>query len=57
VFSLIGPADGHGKVARFSWGLGPRGGDAIIKGTDFLTLEDGRIASVTGFLDLVRASA
>jgi hypothetical protein len=34
VFSLIAPADGHGSAVRFSWGLGPKGGEAVVKGTD-----------------------
>jgi hypothetical protein len=53
VFSLIAPADGHGSAVRFSWGLGPKGGEAVVKGTDFVTLDGDRIAAVTGFLDLV----
>jgi len=27
-FELIGQADGHGENVRFSWGLGPVGGEA-----------------------------
>lgn len=52
-FSLIGSPDGHGNFARFSWGLGPQSGDAVVKGTDFVVLEGDRIVSVTGFLDLI----
>ena len=34
--------------------LGPRGADTIIDGTDFAVIAaDGRIASVTGFLDRI----
>lgn len=54
-FALLGTADGHGSVARFSWGLGPKGGDLIIKGTDFVCRDGDLIASVTGFLDQVPA--
>ena len=57
VFSLSGKADGHANVVRFSWALGPRGGDAIVKGTDFVTRDGDKIAAVTGFLDLVPAQA
>jgi hypothetical protein len=57
IFSLIGPADGHGNAVRFSWGLGPKGGEAVVKGTDFVTLDGDRIVAVTGFLDLVPTSA
>lgn len=52
-FELIGEADGHGENVRFSWGLGPAGADAPIKGTDFVQVEDGRLKVVTGFLDQV----
>jgi hypothetical protein len=52
-FNLIGAADGYGHNLRFSWGLGPDGSEAIIKGTDFALLEGGRLKAVHGFLDLV----
>lgn len=52
-FALIGEPDGHGEHVRFSWGLGPGGADAPIKGTDYVRVEDGRLKSVTGFLDQV----
>jgi hypothetical protein len=52
-FRLIGAADGYGDNLRFSWGLGPEGADAPIKGTDFAVLEGGRLKSVHGFLDQV----
>ena len=44
-------------TSRFSWGLGPEGTDAPIKGTDFAVLKDGRIRSITGFLDQVPPGA
>ena len=56
-FSLIGEPNGYGDHVRFSWGLGPDGADSPIKGTDFAELSDGRIRSITGFLDQVPASA
>ena len=56
-FTLIGEANGYGNHVRFSWGLGPDGADAPIKGTDFAVLRDGRISSITGFLDQVPAGA
>jgi hypothetical protein len=56
-FKLIGEPNGFGDDARFSvrfsWGLGPDGADSPIKGTDFAVLQDGRIQSITGFLDQV----
>jgi hypothetical protein len=56
-FSLIGQPDGHGSNIRFSWQLGPEGADEPIKGTDFATLDNGRLKHVTGFLDQVPAAA
>jgi hypothetical protein len=56
-FKLIGEPNGYGDHIRFSWGLGPDGADSPIKGTDFAVLKDGRIRSVTGFLDQVPAGA
>ena len=57
IFSLSGNADGHANVVRFSWALGPRDGAAVVKGTDFVARDGDKIATVTGFLDLVPASA
>ena len=56
-FTLIGEPNGYGNHVRFSWGLGPDGVDGPIKGTDFAVLKDGRIRSITGFLDQVPAGA
>ena len=56
-FKLIGEPNGFGDHVRFSWGLGPADADRPIKGTDFAVLKDGRIRSVTGFLDQVPQSA
>ena len=50
-FKLIGEPNGYGDHLRFSWGLGSDGVDSPIKGTDFAMLKEGRIRSVTGFLD------
>ncbi len=55
-FTLIGAADGYDDNLRFSWGLGPQEGEALIKGTDFATLENGRLKTVHGFLDQVPAA-
>ena len=54
-FALAKAADGVGDYVRFSWGLGPKGSDATIKGTDFIVRDGDRIRSVTGFLDQVPA--
>ena len=56
-FTLMGQPDGYGDQVRFSWQLGPAGSDGPIKGTDFATLENGRLTSVVGFLDQVPAAA
>jgi hypothetical protein len=56
-FRLLGQPNGFGDHLRFSWGLGPDGVDSPIKGTDFAVVRDGRIASITGFLDQVPQGA
>jgi len=56
VFALEGSPDGFGDNVRFSWGLGPKGQEPLIEGTDFARIEDGLITSVTGFLDKVPAA-
>ena len=56
-FRLIGEPNGFGDHVRFSWGLGPDGVDSPIKGTDFAVLKDGRIRSITGFLNQIPPSA
>ncbi|GAB2463187.1 nuclear transport factor 2 family protein [Streptosporangium sandarakinum] len=56
VFTLAGDVDAHHDVARFTWHLGPEGGEAIVIGFDVAVLtEDGRIREVHGFLDRVPA--
>ena len=58
VFSLGGPVDANHQHGRFSWHLGPAGGEPVVIGFDVVVLaEDGRIASVHGFLDKVPAAA
>lgn len=56
-FYRFGDADGHGDRLRFSWTLAPDGGEPIARGTDFATVADGRLSSVTGFFDLLPAAA
>ncbi|MFE0148611.1 nuclear transport factor 2 family protein [Nonomuraea sp. NPDC059007] len=58
VFSLGGPVDAHHDIARFTWHLGPEGGEPLAIGFDVAVIgEDGRIARVLGFLDKVPAGA
>jgi hypothetical protein len=54
-FRLDGRADGYRERIRFSWALGPATEADMIKGTDFVVVEDGRLKSITGFLDKVPA--
>lgn len=55
-FTLSGQPDGYADRVRFSWTLAADGQSAIAHGTDFAVLaEDGRLRSVTGFLDQVMA--
>jgi SnoaL-like domain len=56
-FQLIGQPNGFGENLRFSWGLGPDDADSPIKGTDFAVVQDGKIRSITGFLDQVPQGA
>jgi hypothetical protein len=54
VFRLLGDrVDAHHNVMRFSWELVPAsGGESLAIGFDVaVTRQDGRIASVLGFLD------
>ena len=54
VFRAAGAVDAHHNVARFTWELGPEGGEAIVVGFDVAKVDaDGRLALVLGFLDRV----
>lgn len=51
-FKLHGKQDGHNDVVRFSWALAADGAEPVAIGTDIVVVAaDGRISSVTGFLD------
>ena len=52
-FALKGKPDGFADRIRFSWTLGPEGADSIVEGTDTGTIDNGRLSTVTGFLDKV----
>ncbi|MEV4170399.1 MULTISPECIES: nuclear transport factor 2 family protein [unclassified Nonomuraea] len=46
--------DAHHHTARFTWHLGPAGGEPVAVGFDVVELaEDGRIRKALGFLDKV----
>ncbi|ALX14944.1 polyketide cyclase [Burkholderia cepacia JBK9] len=50
--------DAFGQYLRFSWALVSPDGAAIVKGSDFGTVDaSGRLASVTGFIDEMPAAA
>ncbi len=56
-FRQTGAVDMHHDRLRFSWELAPEDGPAVAAGTDFATVAaDGRLQSVTGFLDTVPAT-
>ncbi len=51
-FRRAGASDSSGDCVRFSWEMGPEGGEAPIAGTDVIELDhSGAIARVIGFLD------
>jgi SnoaL-like protein len=54
-FELDGSPDAHHDRVRFTWRLKPSaGGDTVAIGVDFaIVAEDGRLRSVTGFLEPV----
>ncbi|TWG06622.1 SnoaL-like protein [Streptomyces brevispora] len=57
-FRPAGAVDGHHGLVRFSWELvSAADGSAPVAGSDVITLaDDGRISSVSGFLDRVPAA-
>ncbi len=57
-FRQIGAVDMHHDRLRFSWELAAQDGPSVAAGTDFgIVAADGRLETVTGFLDDVRATA
>jgi hypothetical protein len=57
VFTLGGPVDANHNQARFTWHLGPDGGEPVVIGFDVVVLDAaGQIDSVHGFLDKVPAA-
>lgn len=56
-FRQIGVVDAHNDRLRFSWELVAEDGPAVVAGTDVgVVAADGRLQSVTGFLDQVPAT-
>ena len=50
-FKQVGKIDVYEDRIRFSWELGPNDGPSVAGGTDFATLDNGKLATVVGFLD------
>ena len=55
-FERIGEVDTHNGRVCFRWSLSPAGGESLVEGTDFATIVDDRLASVTGFFDKLPAT-
>lgn len=56
-FRLAGRVDAHHDQFRFSWELGPDGGESLVIGSDVAVIgQDGRLTLVLGFLDKVPAA-
>lgn len=54
----VGEVDAHHDRVRFGWELGPQDGVALVRGIDIgVVSRDGRLESITGFLDQVPKSA
>lgn len=43
--------DGHHDTVRYTWTLGPEGGEPVVRGYDVLVLDGDRIALQLGFFD------
>lgn len=56
-FARTSEVETHNGQLRFTWTLGPAGKDPIVIGTDFGTVAEGRLASMTGFFDKVALPA
>ena len=50
-FRRTGEIDAYQDRVRFAWELGPEDGAALASGVDFGHLADGRLQTITGFLD------
>ncbi|MFC3562833.1 nuclear transport factor 2 family protein [Pedobacter jamesrossensis] len=50
-FSIMEPIDVHGEVARLSWAFGPEDNPEEVTGQDFFIFMDGKIISLSIFLD------
>lgn len=55
-FRRTSDVDAHHDRVRFGWELGPEGNPALAGGLDVGVLVDGRLRSITGFLDFAPAA-
>jgi hypothetical protein len=51
VFTAAAPASGHHGIGRLRWHAGPAGGPVAVTGMDIAQIEDGRIRTLTVFVD------
>lgn len=57
-FKLVGKVDGHNDRLRFGWELGDGSSPAPVAGIDVgVVAPDGRLQSITGFIDRMPAAA
>jgi len=52
-FARLGEPSHHHDCLRFSWELRGPGGSAVLAGTDFATVVNGKLREVVGFFDAV----
>jgi hypothetical protein len=50
-FRRTSDVDAHNDRIRFTWEVGPEGGEPLAGGVDFGVVSDGRLQSITGFQD------
>lgn len=55
-FRRISDVDAHNDRVRFKWELAPESGPAVVEGTDFGVMSEGRLQTITGFFDTKPAS-
>jgi predicted SnoaL-like aldol condensation-catalyzing enzyme len=51
VFTALGPATGHHGIGRLRWSAGPPAGPVAVTGMDIAHVQEGRIHSLSVFLD------
>ena len=55
-FRRTSEVDSHHDRVRFAWELAADGGPAVVGGTDFGILSEGRLQAITGFFDQAPAA-